>query len=123
MASHYHPGAYGKAAQGQWSCCRKGKTAQGCRETGFHDRPQSAMIFPVTTSEHGYYDDDDDDDYCDDDDDMNEYSKSVPSNFCSEENSIMVKSPSLVSAGMPILVTTPSLCGLLCIVCSTDLAF
>ena len=80
MASHYHPGAYGKAVQGEWSCCRKGKTAQGCCETGFRDRAQSAILFSISNDEAHDYDDDDDDEY-DDDDEMNEYSKSLPSNY------------------------------------------
>ena len=103
MASHYHPGAYGKVVQGQWSCCRKGKTAQGCCETGFRNRPQSEMLVlvnPVTQDERDYDGDDDDDDS-----DSNEHSKSVPSNVGGKDKSLTlkVKPPlyraSVVSAG------------------------
>jgi hypothetical protein len=59
MASHYHPGAYGKAVQGKWSCCKeKEKTAQGCNTTTRgRSQSQSAVDFYV----HDYEDDDDDD--------------------------------------------------------------
>ena len=103
MTSHYHPGAYGKAVQGQWSCCRKGKTAQGCCETGFHVRPQSEMLWTCSVNDC----DDDDDDDCDDDDEMNGCSKSVPSNYGGvylllQKMTPLLDTASVISAGVPI---------------------
>lgn len=65
MASHYHPGAFGKDVQGQWSCCKKkDKSAQGCRGTtkDLHERSQSAIFLPDKDADYDYdYDDDYDD--------------------------------------------------------------